>query len=211
MPRKSTEAIVIHCTATLAHQDFRRAEIEAMHKKRGWKQIGYHYLITLDGTVEVGRAPDSSIGAHVQGFNDRTLGIAYVGGLRSSDAKPWDTRTPDQLMAMLVLLRVLIKKYPTAVILGHRDLSPDSDDDGVVEPHEWMKQCPCFDAGPWAVTNGLPGGRFRFGGFLRLPDPTSPSPTAPKPVPAIPTPKPAENAPQATTGGFWGWLMDRMF
>ena len=41
-------------------------------------------------------------------------------------------------------------KYPKATVLGHRDLSPDRDGDGIVEPHEWRKACPCFDARAWA-------------------------------------------------------------
>ena len=168
MPRKSTSAIVIHCTATLAHQDFRRDEIEAMHKRRGFKQIGYHYLVTLAGKIEIGRSPDDTIGAHVQEFNDRTVGIAYVGGLRSSDAKPMDTRTDAQTEALGKLCRTLLKKYPKAVILGHRDLSPDLDRDGIVEKHEWMKICPCFNAGPWAKSLGLPGGYYSKGLFYRL-------------------------------------------
>lgn len=225
MPRTSTQAIVLHCTATLAHQDFRKAEIEAMHKKRGFREIGYHYLITLDGKVEVGRAPDTSVGAHVQNFNDRTLGVAYVGGLRSSDAAPMDTRTPAQLKAMGQLVRDLCKKYPKAVVLGHRDLSVDLDRDGKVEPHEWMKVCPCFDAGAWALTQGLPGGVYRNGRFDRLP-PFTAAPVSTKPVsathaaknPALQPTAPASQAappvsapPRLTPAtGFWAWLV-RLF
>jgi N-acetylmuramoyl-L-alanine amidase len=166
--RKRTDALVIHCTATLAHQDFRRVDIDAMHKRRGWPGIGYHYIITLGGKVEAGRKPDLSVGAHVGGFNANTLGISYVGGLRSGDAKPIDTRTPEQTTAMVGLLSKLLEKYPTAVILGHRDLSPDLDGDDEIEPHEWMKMCPCFNAGPWAKSVGLPGGKYVRGKFVRL-------------------------------------------
>jgi N-acetylmuramoyl-L-alanine amidase len=165
--RSRTDALVIHCTATLAHQDFRRKEINSMHIRRGFRQIGYHYLICLDGRVESGRKPDE-VGAHVSGFNDTTLGIAYVGGLRSEDAKPIDTRTPEQSASLLKLCKQLLKKYPNAVVLGHRDLSPDLDRDGVVEPHEWMKQCPCFNAGPWAKAMGLPGAHYSKGRYVRL-------------------------------------------
>jgi N-acetylmuramoyl-L-alanine amidase len=168
MSRRSTRALVIHCTATLAHQDFHVQEIEAMHRRRGWSQIGYHYLIDLDGTVEIGRKPDSSVGAHVGGFNSETLGIAYVGGLRSSDAKPVDTRTEAQTKSMIELCKKLLKKYPSALILGHRDFSPDLDGDGKIEKHEFMKECPCFDAGPWAVSVGLPGGAYLKGQYKRL-------------------------------------------
>jgi N-acetylmuramoyl-L-alanine amidase len=139
-----------------------------MHRRRGWSEIGYHYLITLDGKVYAGRRPDESVGAHVGGFNNRTLGIAYVGGLRSSDAKPMDTRRPEQTANMEKLCRTLLTRFPKAVILGHRDLSPDLDGDDEIEPHEWMKQCPCFNAGPWAKSVGLPGGKYVRGEFVKL-------------------------------------------
>jgi N-acetylmuramoyl-L-alanine amidase len=40
----------------------------------------------------------------------------------------------------------LRKLYPKARISGHRDFSPDLNHNGIVEPSEWIKQCPCFDA-----------------------------------------------------------------
>lgn len=166
--RVRTDALVLHCTATLAHQPFNVAAIRSMHKARGFSDIGYNFLIGLNGETWEGRKPVDSAGAHVQNFNSTTLGIAYVGGLRVEDAKPMDTRNPKQIAAMVALLQKLIKRYPKAVILGHRDLSPDLDKDGVVEPHEYMKQCPCFDAGPWAKSLGLPGGKYTNGKFVRL-------------------------------------------
>lgn len=213
MKRQKTEAIVIHCTATLAHQDFHKAEIDAMHKRRGWKSIGYHYLIPLDGKIETGRALDAQ-GAHVQGFNNRTIAIAYVGGLRSSDAKPVDTRKVPQINAMLDLCKTLSAKYPGAVILGHRDLSPDLDKDGTVEPQEWMKMCPCFDAGPWAAVNGLRGGYYSRGAFYRIANRPKEAPEPPPPVlaplpapapetPPSPPPKPVALPPRAQTWREW--------
>ena len=166
--RTSTEAIVIHCTATLASQPHNVASITAMHKARGFSTIGYHYLIGLNGEDWQGRKPISSVGAHVANFNKRTIGVAYVGGLRTVDAKPLDTRTPAQAKTMISRCKALVAKYPGVVILGHRDLSPDLDKDGKIEPNEYMKQCPCFDAGPWAVSVGLPGGFYRDGKFHRL-------------------------------------------
>ncbi len=166
--RSRTDALVLHCTATLAHQAFNRESIRQMHLARGFSDIGYSYLILLDGTLEQGRAPDGAVGAHVKDFNATTMGIAYVGGLRSSDAKPMDTRTPAQIESMINLLKLLGKKYPKAVILGHRDFSPDLDGDGAVEPHEWMKQCPCFNAGQWAKSVGLPGAKYSKGKYVRL-------------------------------------------
>lgn len=205
MSRKSTLAIVVHCTATLAHQDFRVPEIRAMHKKRGWKDIGYHWLICLDGTIQQGRKPESSVGSHVQGFNNNTLGIVYVGGLDSKTGKPADTRTAAQKKAMLALLKDLLKRYPKAVILGHRDLSPDKNGNGIIERFEYLKECPCFDAGPWAVSQGLPGGRYRNGKFELLPKsaatmpPPAPLPEPAKPPEPLPDTPDDEIAPPVTT------------
>lgn len=168
MNRKSTEAIVLHCTATLAGQPYNANAIREMHKRRGFSDIGYGFLIGLDGEEWEGRKPLQATGAHVRGFNDRTLGVAYVGGLRASDAMPTDTRTPKQIKTMIDLLKRLIKVYPNAVILGHRDLSPDLDGDGVIEPFEFIKICPCFDAGSWAKSVGLPGGKYVNGKFVKL-------------------------------------------
>jgi N-acetylmuramoyl-L-alanine amidase len=167
MLRKRTDALVCHCTATPEGKYHDVASITAMHKARGFSTIGYHYLIGLNGEIWEGRAPDNSVGAHVAGFNATTLGVSYVGGLDQS-GKPEDTRTPAQVTAMVDLLGRLSVKYPKAVILGHRDLSPDKDGDGLVEPNEWIKVCPCFDAGPWAKTIGLTGGKYTKGKFVKL-------------------------------------------
>ena len=168
MSRKSTDSIVIHCTATLANAPYDVSSIRQMHKARGFNDIGYHWLIGLKGEIWQGRKPEESVGAHVQQLNNTTMGVAYVGGLRISDGKPTDTRTKEQTQSLIRLLNHLIKKYPNAVILGHRDLSKDLDLDGVVEPQEYMKMCPCFDAGPWAKSVGLPGGKLSFGKYKKL-------------------------------------------
>ena len=36
-------------------------------------------------------------------------------------------------------------KYPQAEILGHRDISPDTNHNGIVDPWEYIKACPCFN------------------------------------------------------------------
>jgi N-acetylmuramoyl-L-alanine amidase len=91
----------------------------------------------------------------VMGFNATTLGVSYVGGIdRAGAAK--DTRTNAQKAAILALVRKLAIRYPKAKILGHRDLSPDKNHNGIIEPSEWIKQCPCFSARSWARDNGLP-------------------------------------------------------
>jgi N-acetylmuramoyl-L-alanine amidase len=138
--------LVWHCTATPEGKDYTRAQIKAMHVARGFRDIGYHKIIHLDGKVSPGR-PESEIGAHVAGHNLGTLGYSYIGGL-DKKGKAKDTRTPAQKAAMIKLTKEAISRYKLRAVLGHRDLSPDLDHDGMVEPHEWVKQCPCFNAAP---------------------------------------------------------------
>jgi N-acetylmuramoyl-L-alanine amidase len=166
--RSRTDAIIIHCTATRANQPFDVSSIRQMHLARGFSDIGYHFLIGLEGEKWEGRKPINSRGAHVANFNGTTLGVAYVGGLNNSTGIPEDTRNEKQKKALEVTLRTLVKKYPNAVILGHRDLSPDLDHDGLIEKNEWLKECPCFDAGAWAKSLGLRGARYSEGKYVLL-------------------------------------------
>lgn len=138
-------AIVHHCSAArpLAASKQTAADIEVMHKARGWRKIGYHYFIRLDGTIEKGR-PEAEIGSGVFGFNKHTLHICYAGGL-DANGKAADTRTQAQKIAQATLMAELKGRYPKAKVKGHRDFSPDKDGDGKIEKHEWMKECPCFE------------------------------------------------------------------
>ena len=128
--------IIVHCSATRVTQDFPVASLEACHKSRGFAAIGYHYYITKDGTTHPCR-PESVIGAHAKHHNAHSIGICYEGGL-DVHGNPADTRTAAQKQSMKELLMHLHRKYPQAVILGHRDLP------GV------HKACPCFDAKQYA-------------------------------------------------------------
>ena len=85
------------------------------------------------------------MGAHARGYNRKSIGVCYEGGLLS-DGTPSDTRTLEQRGALVLLLRMLRRCYPQARIVGHRDLSPDLNGDGKISPNEWTKLCPCFDA-----------------------------------------------------------------
>ena len=146
---KNIDAIIIHCSATKEGQDIKAADIDRMHKAQGWKQIGYNFVVDLDGTVENGR-PLTINGAHCnskdgQGgtYNSHSIGICYIGGLNSG--KPADTRTPKQKASLVELINRLCREYNIIELLGHRDTSPDLNDDGTIEPFEFIKACPCFD------------------------------------------------------------------
>lgn len=151
--------IFIHCTATREGQDIDAATIKRWHVTpkarggRGWSDIGYHFVIRLDGTIERGR-PEHVSGAHVAGFNTGSIGVVYVGGL-DNQGRSKDTRTTAQIGAMGKLVRQLIEAYPGAAVMGHRDASPDRDGDGVIERHEWLKDCPCFDVASWLAAEGI--------------------------------------------------------
>jgi Negative regulator of beta-lactamase expression len=141
---RNIKHLVVHCTATKAGQKVTVEDVDKWHKARGWRKIGYHYLIYLDGTIKAGR-DENEVGAHVAGNNSTSIGICYVGGLDAT-GKPTDTRTENQKAALFYLMQRLKTKYPTARIVGHRDFSPDLNGNGIIEPWEYMKACPCFDA-----------------------------------------------------------------
>ena len=128
--KRSINLIVVHCTATEEGKDYSVAEIRRWHLKRGFSDIGYHYLIGIDGKVHEGRNVNIS-GAHTAGYNAHSIGVCYVGGL-DKNHKPKDTRTPAQKASLLRLLTDLKKIYPKATIHGHREYA--------------NKACPCFDA-----------------------------------------------------------------
>ena len=122
--------IIVHCSANKAGSALRMADIDRYHRSLGWLGCGYHYVIPTDGTIEAGR-PEEMVGAHCQNHNKHSIGVCYIGGL-SADGSPMDTRTEAQRVALLKLLTDLHRRYPKALIVGHRDLNPH-------------KACPCFD------------------------------------------------------------------
>lgn len=130
--------IIIHCSATSPDQDIGVAEIREWHIKKGWRDIGYHYVIRQNGSWELGRDTDrdgnvdEEIGAHALGFNARSISICLVGGV-DKDGNPDSNFTISQLFSLYSLVTTLKNRYNVEEILGHRDLP------GVT------KACPCFD------------------------------------------------------------------
>lgn len=154
MPRLSTDYIVVHCTAT-GDKNVSVDDIRKMHKAQGWSDIGYHWFIDRAGKLHQGRKPENSVGSHVKGFNNKSLGIALAGGKEVSKGVWKANYTEAQMATLAAALKDIQGRYPNAKILGHRDLSPDKDHDGVIEPHEFIKECPCFNAREFAVSHGL--------------------------------------------------------
>jgi N-acetylmuramoyl-L-alanine amidase len=130
--------IIVHCTATQEGKEISVETIRGWHVNgRGWSDIGYHYIIGLDGLTEVGR-PIERPGAHTKGENKYSIGITYVGGVEAERGKngKWiakDTRTKEQKISLLNLLTTLKSIYGDDVTIhGHREFA--------------AKSCPCFDA-----------------------------------------------------------------
>jgi N-acetylmuramoyl-L-alanine amidase len=164
--------IVIHCTGTLNGDSLFRgspgtsglqtpvAVIDGWHKAKKFHRqpadrqrqnqlleaIGYHYVVYLDGSVATGRHLDEE-GAHVAGHNRKSIGICLIGT---------DGFTADQWDALAGTVRLLLKRYPDARVVGHRDLSPDLNGDGTIQPREWLKICPGFDVAAWLAGGMAP-------------------------------------------------------
>lgn len=143
------DLIVVHCSATRSSADIGAREINQWHKDRGWSGIGYHYVIRRAGVIESGRA-EAKIGAHAYGHNRHSIGICLIGGLNDEgdEVEGFERAfTRAQRSSLITLVTNLRQTYPGADVQGHRDLSPDVDGDGIIERHEWLKSCPCFNAG----------------------------------------------------------------
>lgn len=134
--------IVIHYSATPVEMDVTAEDIDTIHKRRGFREIGYHWYIRKDGTVEMGRDLSQpgrfEIGAHSKGENSISIGICYEGGVTSADPDTgFDSRTKAQTRAMIDLINKMQARLPGAIVRGHRDMPGAA------------TQCPGFDATAW--------------------------------------------------------------
>lgn len=135
--KRKIDKLIIHCAATPEGKHFTVADIDRWHRKRGFNCVGYHFVILLDGTIQVGRAI-KEVGAHAgPKYNPTSIGICYIGGCEAIADKNGkyhskDTRTKEQKEALLQLLCALRKRFPESRIHGHRDFA--------------AKACPSFDA-----------------------------------------------------------------
>ena len=135
--------IVIHCSATRCDRSYTEHDLTTDHLRRGFSGAGYHFYIRKNGDIKTLR-PLERPGAHARGYNAHSVGICYEGRLNHY-GMPEDTRTEWQRHSLRVLVRTLLLDYSDARVAGHRDLSPDLNGNGEVEPMEWTKQCPCFE------------------------------------------------------------------
>lgn len=121
--------IIIHCSATPEGRPVSVKDIDHWHRERGFSEIGYHWVVYLDGSVHPGRSEDVA-GAHTVGHNAKSIGICYVGGV-DNKFQTKDTRTTAQRIALKELVRELQKRYPGATVHGHNEFA--------------AKACPSFN------------------------------------------------------------------
>lgn len=135
---RTINQIIIHCSATPEGREVSVETIRRWHRQRGFADIGYHYVIHLDGTIEPGRA-EHAVGAHCLHHNQNSIGICYIGGT-DRQGNPKDTRTPAQTAALVQLLKRLTDRYnlPLTAIHGHNEFA--------------QKACPSFDVQQWLKT-----------------------------------------------------------
>ena len=137
--RKITD-IIIHCSATKEGRDFDVEDVRNWHVKGNkWNDVGYHYVIKLDGTIEIGR-PIDKMGAHCKGHNRNSIGICYAGGM-GMDLKSWkDTRTPEQIESLKSLVNALKTCFNIQKVSGHNEYTSS-------------KICPCFNVKKEFINN----------------------------------------------------------
>lgn len=136
LPIESVDWIVVHCSATPADSDIGRKEIRRKHMRQGSHDIGYHYVIRRDGTIEKG-LPDTEPGFHADGYNLHSLAICMVGGRKGKSNRTENNFTETQFISLRKILRVLREDNFNSEVVGHCDLP------GV------RHMCPGFDVSAW--------------------------------------------------------------
>jgi N-acetyl-anhydromuramyl-L-alanine amidase AmpD len=96
-------------------------QIRGWHKAKGWSDIGYHWLIRRDGTLEKGR--DESVkGAHASGYNSTSIGVALAGGVNKK-MEAESNFSQAQYETMFALKADFDARYKGAVHCGHNNIS----------------------------------------------------------------------------------------
>ena len=115
-PNRQVDRIFIHCTATENPSYNNVTRIREDHISRGWSDIGYHFLITKDGTIHEGRNLEQTPAAQ-RGHNRRSIAIVLA-GLRKNK---FTTAQYDALKAICIDIN---KSYSSKVSFhGHCEVA----------------------------------------------------------------------------------------
>lgn len=127
---RTINKIILHCSDTPNFENFKASDINEWHIERGWKSIGYHYVIDISGEIERGRY-ENEVGAHCHGHNSNSIGICLIGR---------DQFTNEQWISLNLLVNRLVNQYNIKEenILGHCELDKN-------------KTCPNFSVKKWRL------------------------------------------------------------
>lgn len=140
---RNIDMIILHCADTKPSMDIGVKEIRKWHvEERGWRDIGYHWVIRRDGTIERGR-PESDTGAHCSGYNSRSIGICLVGGMQQNSSRSEDNFLPCQFESLKKLIADIRARYPyrRLSIHGHDEFAD--------------KECPVFSVSKFLSDYGV--------------------------------------------------------
>jgi hypothetical protein len=131
----------IHCSATQPDWmdgrplDDKVSEIRRWHMDRGWRDIGYHWIIDRDGSIASGRK-EQDRPAHAKGHNHDTVAVCLIGGHGSSETDAFeDNFTPQQEAMLRALILDWETRYDGITIHGHNEVA--------------AKACPGFNVRRW--------------------------------------------------------------
>ena len=140
--------VVWHWTANYTDQGYVGSEQVNQYHLEKFGGIGYHFIVKRDGSIQIGR-DINTIGAHVKGFNTRSIGISFVAGYKCASSKysgepPYseigvESITQAQHESFVKFMSAWYKVYPGGQAWGHADFPRNS---GKVDPgFDVSKRC----------------------------------------------------------------------
>lgn len=142
---RAINLIIIHCSASTSKMDWGAAEIRRIHvEEKKWADIGYHHVIRRNGVLEAGRK-EAIAGAHAKGYNAKSIGVCMIGGVEKNKAGKLiatNNFTAEQWTTLTKTIKDLLKRYPNAAVIGHRNVEPN-------------KECPSFSVKDWLQASGI--------------------------------------------------------
>lgn len=139
--------LVVHVTATTPSMDIDAAWVDRLHRRKGWSGCGYHVVIKRSGEIqwsgtghrtrEMG-TPGAHVGGCGPGWNQRSLGVSLVGGVKEDGRTPENNMTDAQFVSLWRVIEDATEAFgiPMDNVIGHRDL--------IKLTNAAPKACPCF-------------------------------------------------------------------
>jgi len=106
------EKVILHHTWKPSLADWERNPnggywmnvIDRFHRSKGWKGVGYHFVVMPDGLIFVGRGLNET-GAHTVGQNEKAIGVCLLGNFDE------ETVEEAQWISMKFLIAWLLHRF----------------------------------------------------------------------------------------------------